>query len=892
MKPYLLFAIATGAACLLSAGQPPNVILLMGDDHAWDEVAYNGHPHLQTPVLDEMAATGLRMDRFYSGASTCSPTRGSFLTGRNPNRFGTFAPNWSMRPEEYTIGHLMQQAGYRTGHFGKWHVGPVKKSSPTSPGAMGFDEWLSHDNFFELDPVLVRNGGEPKKYPGESSEIIIDETIRFIEDSGKKDKPFMAVVWFGSPHEPYQALPEDMALYENLPRKYANMEVSLTSNETGQKTTRPLRDVLQERYSEITAMDRAIGNLRDYLKQSGLRENTIVWYCGDNGIPSSGDATNPFRGMKGDVYEGGIRVPCVIEWPATINKHFASKTNTVTSDILPTLAQLTGQQLSGRPIDGISLVPLFKGNMPKRPSPIFFWDYDTNAETSVEREPYIDLVLQEGTTPLVKMMDGKYTRSFRNFHHPEIRKTDFNGPRAVLDNRYKLVIDGGKDTGVELFDIRKDPNETTNLAKEKPAIVKKFKRQLKDWQDSVLYSLTGKDYEEDWKLLWDGRTTNGWRAIYQDEFPTSGWIVENGELICLGEELLDEKRGGAIITNKKYGSFELSFEFKIQEGANSGIKYFIDESLKARMGHGLGLEYAILDDNNFPYPDKDAKRTCGSLYDLVKAKPGATRPVGEWNKGRLVVRGNQIEHWLNGRKVVEIEKGSPQYYDLVSKSKYKNIKGWGEFPKGHILIQDEGPRTAFRNIRIRELDSCCGNSSNHSVLFNGKNLDGWVIENGGQFSVRNGNILVNRGVGWLRSVDTYGDFTLTLEFRFLEKGANSGVFVRTMAESKDDENGWPSNGYQVQCRDTTEGKIPLGCIIPYGGPESENVTDVEAIKRAYRPTGEWNRFVIHCEDDLLTVILNGIVVTRSTGMGNSPGHIGIQAEKGLMDYRRIEIVRH
>ena len=188
---------------------------------------------------------------------------------------------------------------------------------------------------------------------------------------------------------------------------------------------------------------------------------------------------------------------------------------------------------------------------------------------------------------------------------------------------------------------------------------------------------------------------------------------------------------------------------------------------------------------------------------------------------------------------------------------------------------------------------CCGElSANSESLFNGKNLDGWVIENGGKFSVEDGKILVNRGVGWLRSKKTYGDFTLIMEFRFLEEGANSGIFVRTMAESSNDENGWPSNGYQVQCLDKIDGKSPLGSIIPYGGPESRDVTDVEAIKQAYRPAGEWHRYVIHCEGDLLTVILNGIVVTRSKGIGNSPGHIGIQAENGLLEFRRVDVVRH
>ena len=150
---------ALALASSTAAQQPPNIILCMGDDHGWDETSYNGHPHVRTPVLDEMAAEGLRMDRFYSAAPVCSPTRGSVLTGRHPNRYGTFAPNWSMRPEEITIAQILRKVGYACGHFGKWHVGTVKAGSPLNPLAMGFDEYLAHDNFFEMDPVLSRNGG-------------------------------------------------------------------------------------------------------------------------------------------------------------------------------------------------------------------------------------------------------------------------------------------------------------------------------------------------------------------------------------------------------------------------------------------------------------------------------------------------------------------------------------------------------------------------------------------------------------------------------------------------------------------------------------------------------------------------------------------------------------
>ena len=215
-------------------------------------------------------------------------------------------------------------------------------------------------------------------------------------------------------------------------------------------------------------------------------------------------------------------------------------------------------------------------------------------------------------------------------------------------------------------------------------------------------TLTKKEIKEGWTLLWDGKTFDGWRGVYKKDFPSTGWIIKDGELICLGNEMLDSLKGGDIITDKKYGSFELKCEFKIKDKANSGIKYFVSESLQASPGHGLGLEFAILDNNNWPYDKPDYNRTCGSLYDLVRAPDNAkNKPMGEWNEARILVNGNHIEHWLNGTKTVEIEKSSKEYYGLVAKSKYAKIKNWGEFKEGNILLQDEGPRTAFRNIKLR-----------------------------------------------------------------------------------------------------------------------------------------------------------------------------------------------
>jgi arylsulfatase A-like enzyme len=170
-----LAGVLVGAPALAPAARRPNIILCMGDDHGWNETAYNGHPHLRTHVLDEMTASGLNFGRFYAAAPLCSPTRGSIMTGRHPNRYGTFGANWSIRPQEITIARILRNAGCACGHFGKWHLGPVKATSPTSPGAMGFGEWLSHDNFLEVNPHFSRNGGPPRQFHGEGSEIVVNE---------------------------------------------------------------------------------------------------------------------------------------------------------------------------------------------------------------------------------------------------------------------------------------------------------------------------------------------------------------------------------------------------------------------------------------------------------------------------------------------------------------------------------------------------------------------------------------------------------------------------------------------------------------------------------------------------------------------------------------------
>ncbi len=174
-------------------------------------------------------------------------------------------------------------------------------------------------------------------------------------------------------------------------------------------------------------------------------------------------------------------------------------------------------------------------------------------------------------------------------------------------------------------------------------------------------------------------------------------------------------------------------------------------------------------------------------------------------------------------------------------------------------------------------------------LFNGWNLDGWEIQNRGKFSVEDGLLKINKGTGWLRSEKTYGDFTLFMEFRFLEPKANSGIFVRTGPTSKKDENGWPDNGYQVQCMDSLKGK-PLATMIPYGAPPFEHKSDLKALRKAYKPVGEWHAYEITAKGETLAVKLNGSLITTCSRIKNKTGHIGIQAEHGLLEFRKIELL--
>ena len=285
-------------------------------------------------------------------------------------------------------------------------------------------------------------------------------------------------------------------------------------------------------------------------------------------------------------------------------------------------------------------------------------------------------------------------------------KTWINGVPAAH------LIDDKTSSGfiaLQVHSINDDAKEGTEIIWKNIRIitqnVEKYSRDTPVEPVKTKNSLTSDEKNNGWKLLWDGETTKGWRGARLEEFPKQGWKIQDGELIVLASGGAESAAGGDIVTKELYGDFDLKFDFKITEGANSGVKYYVDTDLNKGPGSSIGLEYQILDDAIHPdakLGNHEGSRTLASLYDLIQADPDKpVNPVGEWNSGRIVSKENRVEHWLNGVKVLEYERKSDEFRKLVSESKYVDWPDFGEKDRGHILLQDHGDRVAFRNIKIK-----------------------------------------------------------------------------------------------------------------------------------------------------------------------------------------------
>lgn len=414
----------------LRAEDRPNIVLVMADDQGWGQTGYYNHPILKTPHLDAMAANGLRLDRFYAGGPVCSPTRASVLTGRTHDRTGVWSHGAPLRLQEKTLAQVLQGQDYATGHFGKWHLNgirgpgvPVLAADVTGPGAVGFDTWLTVTNFFDLNPVMSRQG-KFEEFEGDSSEIIVREALQFMKKHRRE--PFLCVIWYGTPHSPWMASEED------------------------RKPFRHLSEREQHHYGELVALDRSIGALRKGLRDLQIAQNTMVWYCSDNGglSPFGPDTVGGLRGWKGSIWEGGLRVPGIIEWPKVIEKGRQTGYPAGVVDIFPTVLDILGLDDSAmiRPYDGMSLLSLLKGQSGEtRPQPL-------------------------------------------GFH--------WQGQVALVDNDFKLVLENPDEGIFQLFDLVGDPAESQNIFNSRPDVAARMAQELVSWQKSVVASIAGEDYPE------------------------------------------------------------------------------------------------------------------------------------------------------------------------------------------------------------------------------------------------------------------------------------------------------------------------------------------------------------------------------------------------------------
>jgi arylsulfatase A-like enzyme len=458
------------ASCTLvgEEKQPlPNIILIMADDQGWGDVSYNGHPHLNTPNLDAMAANGAKFNRFYAASAVCSPTRGSVMTGRHPLRYGICHANCGhIKKEEVTLGEMLKEKGYRTGHFGKWHLGTLTteivdanrggraqhEADYAPPWEHGFDlSFVTESKVPTWNPMITPpssagdvnasltegeafgtyywSGPEQivhENLEGDDSRIIMDRVVNFVEEATDAQTAFLSVVWFHTPHLPV-----------------------LTGEENRQQYA-TLSEDQQHYYGVISAMDAQIGRLRQKLRELDIAENTILFYTSDNGPEGkkvggrTQGLTKGLKGRKRSLNEGGIRVPGIMEWPGTIEKGVVVDAPCFTSDYFPTIAQILDVDVKkyNRPFDGVSIMPFVRKELKQRSKPLAF--------------------------------------SFQN-------------QEALMDHEYKIYSDdGGKN--FKLYNIQKDPGEQINLTNENPQKATELTNLWRLWKKSIASSAEGNDY--------------------------------------------------------------------------------------------------------------------------------------------------------------------------------------------------------------------------------------------------------------------------------------------------------------------------------------------------------------------------------------------------------------
>lgn len=457
--PLVALSVANAG---MGAADRPNIILCMTDDQGWGDTGYNGHPTLRTPHLDQMSAEGVTFTRFYAAAAMCSPTRASVYTGRHPYRMGvTFAMKGMLEPYEIAISSVLKEAGYATGHFGKWHLGTLSKIKGDQKRWGAFSEtperyycppwerdvdvsfvteskvptWDPLKDPGDLKRVELTAPATDKPYgneyftgPGETvtenmdgddSRVIMDRALPFIRNSVEADKPFFTVIWFHTPHSPVVGGEKHRAMYGDQPISE------------------------QHYYATITAMDEQMGRLRAELKQLGVDQNTMLWFCSDNGPARQGSprhvgSAGDLSGYKLSINEGGVRVSGLLVWPNGTEGPRTIDAPAITTDYFPTILDALDIPLpTDRDYDGTSLLPILQGKRETRDATIGFLNRDGNES-------------------------------------------------AWMEERYKLLI---KRDGTGLYDIVTDPGEKTDLTTKQPIIAARMQAELSAWKADVMAEL-------------------------------------------------------------------------------------------------------------------------------------------------------------------------------------------------------------------------------------------------------------------------------------------------------------------------------------------------------------------------------------------------------------------
>ena len=356
------------------AGSRPNVVVLLCDDLGYGDLGCYGHPVIETPRLDALAASGLRLTDCHAAAPVCSPSRAGLLTGRTPDRTGVY--DWihaghpvHLPASEVTIATLLKSAGYATCHVGKWHLnGLFNKASQPQPGDHGFDHWFATQNnaspSHENPNNFVRNGEPVGPLEGFSANLIVDEAVDWLKEREAADdaQPFFLFTCFHEPHEPVASPPD---IVESV-------------------IGRSWHEDQAQYFANVMNVDRAVGTLLDTLEELGERENTLVVFTSDNGPETlnryaranrSYGSPGVLRGMKLWLYEGGHRVPGILNWPGVIEPAVGN-VPVCSTDLLPTACELAGVPVpTDRPLDGTSLVPLLKGEPLRRTAPLVWLNY-------------------------------------------------------------------------------------------------------------------------------------------------------------------------------------------------------------------------------------------------------------------------------------------------------------------------------------------------------------------------------------------------------------------------------------------------------------------------------------------------------------------------------------